>query len=119
MSKFLVQAKYSGGSWARMIKVADDRVGAARSLVESLGGCLESMYWDVENCTAFAVADLPDSVSAAAVITAMATTGSFTAVEVHELLTQGQLHDVLMLARDVSQVYDAPGNAALDRSPAM
>jgi hypothetical protein len=44
MSKFLIQGKYAGGSWARMIKVTDDRTGAARSLVESLGGCLESMY---------------------------------------------------------------------------
>jgi uncharacterized protein with GYD domain len=116
MSKFLIQGKYAGGSWARMIKVTDDRTGAARSLVESLGGCLESIYWDVENCTAFAVADLPDSVSAAAVITTMATTGCFTAVEVHELLTQEQLRDVLMLARDVAQVYNAPGSAAIDRS---
>jgi hypothetical protein len=46
----------------------------------------------------------------------MATTGSFTAVEVHELLTQEQLRDVLTLARDVAQVYNAPGSAAIDRS---
>jgi uncharacterized protein with GYD domain len=114
MCRFLIQAKYSSGAWARMLKVADDRTKAARILYESLGGSLESMYWDVEHGLAVAVVELPDSVSAAAVITALSRTGSFTAVEVHELLTQEQLHDALMLARSVRDVYSPPGSAAID-----
>jgi len=114
MNRFLIQAKYSSGAWARMLKVADDRTTAARKLYESLGGSLEWMYWDVENCIAFVVAELPDSVSAAAVITALSRTGSFTTVEVHELLTQEQIHDALMLARSVRDVYSPPGSAAID-----
>jgi GYD domain len=105
---------YSSASWARMISVADDRTRAGRVLAESLGGSLERIDWDVQHCGAYAIFELPDSVTAAAVLTARARTGAFTAVEAHELLTQEQLHDGLMLARDVARVYEPPGSAAAE-----
>jgi hypothetical protein len=110
----MIKFTYSNASWARMLKVADDRTRAGRVLMESLGGSLERIDWDVQNCGAYAVAELPDSVTAAAVITAMARTGAFMSVEAHELLTQEQMHDVLTLARDVAQVYEPPGSAAVE-----
>lgn len=109
----MIKCTYSNASWARMINVADDRTRAGRVLVESLGGSLERIDWDVQNCAAYAVAELPDSVTAAAVLTATARTGAFIGVEAHELLTQEQLHDALMLARDAAQVYEPPGSAAV------
>jgi uncharacterized protein with GYD domain len=115
MSTFLIRARYSSGAWARMLKITDDRAAAARTMFESLGGSLECMFWDVENGAAYAIAQLPDSVTAAAVLTALTKTGSFTAVETHELLTQEQLHDALLMARDLSNVYTVPGSAAFDR----
>jgi hypothetical protein len=114
MSRFMIKFTYSSASWARMINVADDRTRAGRVLMESLGGSLERIDWDVQNCAAYAVADLPDSVTAAAVLTATARTGAFIGVEAHELLTQEQMHDVLMLARDAAQVYEPPGSAAVE-----
>lgn len=114
MSRFMIKFKYSSASWARMIKVADDRTRAQRVLVESLGGSLERIDWDVENCAAYAVAELPDSVTAAAVLTVTARTGAFIGVEAHELLTEEQLHDALMLARDAALVYEPPGSAAVE-----
>lgn len=99
---------------ARMLKVTDDRTRAERILMESVGGSLERIDWDVQNCAAYAVAVLPDSVTAAAVLTATARTGAFIAVEAHELLTQEQMHDVLMLARDAAQIYEPPGSAAVE-----
>jgi uncharacterized protein with GYD domain len=114
MSRFMIKFTYSNASWARMISVADDRTSAARVLFESLGGSLERIDWDVENCAAYTVAELPDSVTAAAVLTATARTGAFIGVEAHELLTQEQLHDALMLARDAARVYEPPGSAAVE-----
>jgi len=114
MSRFMIKSTYSSASWARMLKVADDRTRAVRVLVESLGGSLDRIDWDAQNGAAYAVADLPDSVTATAILTATARTGAFVSVEVHELLTQEQLHDVLMLARDAAQVYEPPGSAAVD-----
>jgi uncharacterized protein with GYD domain len=115
MATFLIKARYSTGSWSRMLQVTDDRATAAGELVESLGGSLERIYWDVESCTAFLLAGLPDSVTAAAVITTMARTGSFTAVEAHELLNQEQMRDAVMLAKDASRVYRPPGSAVIER----
>lgn len=114
MGRFMIKSTYSNASWARMLKVADDRTRAVRVLVESLGGSLERIDWDAQSGAAYAVADLPDSVTAAAVLTATARTGAFVSVEVHELLTQEQLHDVLMLARDAAQVFAPPGSAAVE-----
>jgi len=116
MSRFMIKFTYSSASWARMLKVTDDRTRAGRVLMESLGGSLERIDWDVQNCAAYAVAELPDSVTAAAVLTATAKTGAFVAVEAHELLTQEQMHHVLVLARDAAQVYEPPGSAAVESS---
>jgi uncharacterized protein with GYD domain len=116
MSKFMIKFTYSCGSWARMVKVTDDRTTAMRALVESLGGSLESMYWDVQNCASYAVADLPDPVTAVAVMTATTRTGAFAGVEGHVLLTEDQMHDALALAKDCAQVFDPPGSLAIDPS---
>jgi uncharacterized protein with GYD domain len=115
MSKFMIKFTYSCGSWARMVKVTDDRTSAVRALVESLGGSLESMYWDVQNCASYAIADLPDPVTAVAVMTATTRTGAFADIEAHVLLTEDQMHDALALAKDCTQVFDPPGSAAIDR----
>jgi hypothetical protein len=53
--------------------------------------------------------DLPDSVAAGALTTAITKTGAFKCVEAYELLTQDQLVETLDLARDAAQVYEAPG----------
>jgi hypothetical protein len=44
MSKFMIKFTYSCGSWARMVKVTDDRTTAVRALVESLGGSLDQVF---------------------------------------------------------------------------
>jgi len=96
-----------------MIRVADDRVEAANALMQSLGGSLESAYWEVSARAVYAIVDLPDSSAAAAVAAVLTHTGAFKNVEVHEVLTQAQFTGVLELADDVSQVYRVPGQAAL------
>lgn len=111
MSKFMIKFTYSCGSWARMVNVADNRTTVVRTLVQSLGGSLESMYWDVQNGASYAIADLPDSVTAVAVMTSTSRTGAFAGVEALVLLTEDQMHDALTLAKDCAQVFDPPGSA--------
>lgn len=113
MNKFLIEARYSSGSWKRMISRHDDRTAAARSLIQSLGGELDQLYWDSQSAAAYALADLPDAVTTEAIITALDATGAFRSVEAHELLTQSQLSDALTLAADASQVYRVPGHSAI------
>ena len=115
MLKYVVRFVYSNASWARMLKVPEDRASAEGALMKHLGGSLESIYWEVETASAYVVADLPDSVSAAAVITAATKTGGFKEVDVHEVLTQDQLRDMVALAQSSEQVYRPPGQAAIER----
>lgn len=115
MLKYVVRFVYSSASWARMLKVPEDRAAAVAALLEHLGGSLESIYWEVETASAFVVADLPDSVSATAVIAASTKTGAFREVHVHEVLTQDQLRDMVALARSSDEVYRPPGQAAVER----
>jgi uncharacterized protein with GYD domain len=114
MCKYVIKFSYSSGSLARMVKVVDDRTTAVRILVESLGGSLDAMYWDVQKSSSYAIAELPDAVSAVAAISAAARTGAFLSVEADELLTEDQIHDALTLAKDASSVYYAPGRSAIE-----
>jgi uncharacterized protein with GYD domain len=114
MLKFVATFTYTSASWARMLKVHEDRTKAVTALVEHFGGSLESIYWDVETASAHIIANLPDSVSATAVITAATRTGGFKEARVHEVLTEDQLHDMVSLARTSEGVYRAPGSAAFD-----
>ena len=115
MLKYLVVFVYSSASWARMIKVPEDRASEEAALMELLGGSLESIYWEVESASAYVVADLPDSVSAAAVITTATKTGAFKEVHLHEVLTQDQFRDMVALAQSADDLYRPPGQAAVQR----
>jgi uncharacterized protein with GYD domain len=99
-----------------MIKEPEDRASAEAALMEHLGGSLECIYWEVESASAYVIADLPDSVSAAAVLTAATKTGAFKDVRVHEVLTQSQLRDMVALAQSADNVYRPPGKGTTERS---
>ncbi|HSR86443.1 MAG TPA: GYD domain-containing protein [Streptosporangiaceae bacterium] len=110
MPKYIQIFNYSSGSWARMINT----LGGSQSTVvqhtlESLGGSLECMYWQVGSHDGYAIFDVPDSVTAEAVEQAMTKTGAFKSIETHELLTEKQLIETLHLAREAGQVYEVPG----------
>jgi uncharacterized protein with GYD domain len=109
MPKYLVRMRYSPGSWARMIYSHGDRTKALRRMMEALGGSLDSVYWQSGTEDALAIVDLPDSISANALIAAATKTGAFMSVDTHELLTQEQLLAILDLARDAAEVFEVPG----------
>lgn len=113
MPKFMITFSYSSASWARMVAVSDDRQSAVAALLEYLGGKMESMYWEVEDAAAHVICDLPDTQSAAAVITACTKTGAFKDVGVRHLLDQDQVREVVALAKNAESVYHPPGAAAL------
>ena len=119
MPKFVITFTYSSGSWARMLRVADDRRAAVAGLMEHLNGRLELMYWGVESAQAFVIAELPDSLSATAAITAATETGAFKDVQVREVLTQEQLREVVALAKSSEAAYRAPGAAAIESELAI
>jgi uncharacterized protein with GYD domain len=110
MTKYVACMRYSPGSWARMIYSHGDRTKALRHMMEALGGSLDCVYWQFGTEDALVIVDLPDSVSASALIAVATKTGAFKEVEMHELLTQDQLMATLDLARDVAEVFEVPGD---------
>ena len=110
MPKYIQIFSYSSGSWARMINsLGGDQTTSVQHTLESLGGSLECMYWQVGSHDGYAIFEVPDSMTAEAVEQAMTKTGAFKSMETHELLTQEQLVETLHLARDAAQVYEVPG----------
>ena len=113
MPKYVFICSYSPGSWARLMRVSDDRVDATNRLMEYLGGSLHELYWEASGRAAYAIADMPDSATAAAAITVLTHTGAFKSVEADELLTQEQLDNVLALADNAAEIYQVPGHLVL------
>jgi uncharacterized protein with GYD domain len=109
MPKYITRMCYSTGSWARMIDHPGDRQAAIEHIVEALGGSLEGLYWQMGTQDSLAIADLPDSITAGALNTAITKTGAFKGVDTHELLTQKQILDILALAKGVAGVFEVPG----------
>jgi uncharacterized protein with GYD domain len=112
MPKYLLVGSYSTGTWARLMRCMDDRVTAARRFADSLGATIDCIYWEVTTRSVYAIVDAPDSATIASADATLVQTGAFTSVDSHELLTQGQLSDVLAVASDVSRVYQVPGQPA-------
>jgi uncharacterized protein with GYD domain len=109
MTKYAFFFSYTSDTWARMINTPGDRTAAVRRLLDTLGGSLESIYWMFGTHDGIVIADLPGSVSAAALSVAVAGTGAFKQVQTHELLTQEQLDQTLQMAKNASPAYQRPG----------
>ncbi len=58
------------------------------------------------------IADVPDSVSAAAVSIAITSTGAVQNLQTYELFSREQMSEMLLLAKDVSAMYAPPGTDA-------
>ena len=112
MAKYAIFFSYSSESWARMISAPGDRTAAVRQVLGSLDGSLECIYWMQGSFDGLAIADLPDSVSAAAASMAVLSTGAITRSEAHELLNQEQLGQALQRAGATLRVFQPPGRPA-------
>jgi uncharacterized protein with GYD domain len=77
MPKYMVQSTYTAEGAKGMLKVGGTaRRKAVETLLASLGGRLESMYFTFGDEDSVIVMDLPDHVSAAAVSLAVTSSGT-------------------------------------------
>jgi uncharacterized protein with GYD domain len=87
MPKYLLEVSYTAdGSKGLLRDGGSKRRSAARTLIESLGGKLESLYFAFGSTDVFAIADLPDNAAAAAASMTLASSGATTS-KVTVLLT--------------------------------
>lgn len=105
MPKYLITGSYSTqGIKGVIAEGGTGRVAAVRSLLEKLGGTLESMYFAFGSDDWYITVDLPDNVSAATASLTVAATGSINP-RVVVLLTPEEVDAAARKTPD----YRAPG----------
>lgn len=105
MPKYMIQASYTVEGLKGLHKdKASGRKAAVSAAAESLGGKLEAMYYTLGQDDAFAIVDLPDTVTATALALAISGSG-LVRTKTTALLTVEETDKAL--AKSVS--YRAPG----------
>jgi uncharacterized protein with GYD domain len=108
VAKYITFFSYSGDAVKAMIHHPSDRSAAAKALVESLGGSIEAFYWMQGAHDGFLIAELPDSVSGAALAAAVASTGAITNLETHEIYDHDQQAAIVAAAKKALEAYTPP-----------
>lgn len=105
MAKYLLQASYTAEGAKGLLKDGGSkRRAAAKTLVESVGGKIECMYFAFGKTDVVAIVDMPDSASAAAASLAIGASGGLTS-KMTVLLTPEEIDQ----AAKKSIKYTPPG----------
>jgi uncharacterized protein with GYD domain len=65
-ARYLFQASYTSEAWEAQVSHLQNRSGVIRPVIERLGGRLESAYLSFGDYDVVVIAEMPDSISAAA-----------------------------------------------------
>jgi uncharacterized protein with GYD domain len=105
MPKYLLQGSYTAeGSKGLLKDGGSKRRAAAKTLVESLGGKIECLYFAFGETDVLAIVDMPDSASAAAASLTIGASGGLTS-KLTVLLTAEEIDQ----AAKKSATYTPPG----------
>jgi uncharacterized protein with GYD domain len=110
MARFVTFFSYTPDSWARLLDNPGDRSGPVGATIAEAGGRLESLDYLFGERDGMAVFEAPDSATAAAVAVCVVSSGAFRSVATHELVSSGELVDVLRKAAAARSGYARPGD---------
>lgn len=110
MPKYIVFFSYTSESMATMIAEPQDRAKAAEAVATAVGGKLEAFYWMFGEWDGFAIADVADDVSAAAISVAVSSYGGMSKIETHRLLDTDERIALLEKAGAVTSSGYTPPN---------
>ncbi|CAN5740096.1 hypothetical protein BH23DEI1_BH23DEI1_14110 [soil metagenome] len=106
MPKFMFTGSYTHDAVAAIRKGGGSpRKAAAQALATSLGGTLECLYFAFGEWDFIAIADLPDTVAAASLASAIGESGSMSRFATTVLLTPADMD----AASRTSPTYSPPG----------
>ena len=107
MPKFLFTASYTKDGIAGILREGgSSREKAIQTLVDSVGGTVETMYWAFGETDFFLITDLPDAIAAGALSTKVAVTG-IASVKTTQLLSADDVDKIVSRAQSVD--YRPPG----------
>ena len=98
MPRYLVQASYNSGAVGDLIANPQDRSAALRTVMERMGGRIESFYFAFGEYDVVAIGDMPDNVSMAALSMAVGATGVLSSLKTTVLLTMDEAVEAMRKA---------------------
>ena len=108
MPRFITFFSYTGEATKAMIERPSDRSAAAKALVESLGGTQEAFYWMQGKHDGFLITNLPDGVTAAAIVAAVGASGAVTDLETHQIFDHDEQAAIVKHAQTAVRAYKPP-----------
>ena len=112
MSRYLIEAGYTGESFAALVKDPHDRIKQLRPVVADLGGSIETAYFAFGESDLILIVELPDNVSAAALSMAVSASGGVRQHRTTPLLTMAE--SVRAMEQASSVAYRSPSDYVPD-----
>lgn len=106
MAFYLIQASYTAAAVGAMIKNPQDRAEAIRPMMKKMGGKLHGLWFTFGEFDIVAIAETPDTVTAAAMAMAIGASGAMSAYRTTPLLTSAEAVEAMAKAGGVP--YKAP-----------
>jgi uncharacterized protein with GYD domain len=110
MALYLFRFSFAPEVWAALMSSPQDRRDVLASRLFGFGGHLQGYWYSFGEFDGYALAELPDNVSAAAVSTAVTASGSFRRFDTTVLLSVDEMLEALDRARDFA--YESPSEQA-------
>ncbi len=109
MPRYLSLFAYTGEAWARMIRTPGDRADAAGKLIEELGGRMETFSWMIGGFDGMVVYEVPDEVTAAALLGGVHASTLIREIVTYQLLGPADSRRALEQASEAARAYRPPG----------
>ena len=107
MALYLSRFSYTPETWARLVQNPEDRLQAARTYIEAVGGSLHGFWYAFGDHDGYALWEAPDNISMAAVAIAIGGGGALSSQSTTVLMS---VEDTLTaLERAASVKYRPPG----------
>ncbi|WP_372617175.1 GYD domain-containing protein [Falsiroseomonas sp.] len=111
MPHFMLRWSFKDSTIKALTDKPQDREAAARQVVEAFGGKLVCYYFVLGEYDGLGICEFPDSISAAALSMRLGSTGVFSRVETHALLTTTEAQRAMQQVKDAGAgSYRPPGS---------
>jgi uncharacterized protein with GYD domain len=107
MALYLFRFGYTQEAWAALVDSPADRRDMLASRLFAFGGQLHGFWYCFGECDGYALAELPDNVSAAAVSVAVTASGSFRLFDTTVLMSVEEMVEAMTRAGEFA--YVKPG----------
>ena len=108
MPHYLLQASYTAQGVSGLVSSPEDRSAAIRSLIESVGGRMESYYYAFGDSDVVAIFEMPDNVTMAALSMAAGASGAISNLKTTVLIPISEGVEAARKAAGIN--YRPPGS---------